>query len=275
MVSGQLDAKELLASFARRLSEWELLTQGDLAAVAALANETTTHPRGADLTSEIDVPRIVLAGWACQMRPHAKRRRQIFGFLLPGDVIGSFWRKPEFIFCQTIALTQLQTVSAQSLLVSNAAGGLRHGALVAAARRAEDHAHHLLLNHIMRLGGRDAYEGLAHLLLELHGRLASNGLAPGGEFQVPVGQRVLAQVMGFSVAHTNHTLQRMVADGLFETRGDVFHLLQPEKMALIAEFSIDGPDTSSREERHERTSQYGAAPIRSIVDATERNLRNA
>ena len=113
----------------------------------------------------------------------------------------------------------------------------------AAARRAEDHAHHLLVDHIVRLGARDAYAGLAHLLLELHTRLERVGLAIGGAFPLPIGQRILAQTLGFSVAHTNHTLQRMAADGLFVMEGDVVRLLQPDRMAALAEFAVINPET--------------------------------
>ncbi len=175
------------------------------------------------------------------MRPHDSRRRQIFGFLLPGDVIGSFWRRPEYAFWRLTALTRLTSVSAEALLAINPDGRFVVPDIVRAARRAEDHAHHLLVDHIVRLGARDAYAGLAHLLLELHTRLERVGLAAGGGFTLPVGQRVLAQTLGFSVAHTNHTLQRMTADGLFMIEGDKVQLLQPDRMATLSEYAVIDP----------------------------------
>ncbi len=239
----------LLGHVARRLADFRLLAPDDCDAVHQLQGaETIHHPRGDDVSPSQDAqPRIIVAGWAGHIRPQALGRRQIFGFLVPGDVIGSFWRQPEYSFHRTVALTRLQSVSAQTLIARTADGSFRHPTVVDAARRAEDHAQHLLLNHIMRLGARDAYAGLAHLLLELHERLECVGLASQGTFRLPLGQRVLAQAMGLSLAHTNHTLQRMAADGLLEADDDVMRLLQPERMATLADFRIEAAYAPPRE----------------------------
>ena len=270
MTSLQPDCEALLRHVARRWSRFADLGRSDVEAVERLAEEATVHPRGADLGPEPgEAPQIVVAGWACHMRPLARRARQIFGFLLPGDAIGSFWRPPEYVFHRTVALTRLQLVSTRSLLAVEADGAFRRPALVAAARRAEDHAQHLLLNHITRLGARDAYSGLAHLLVELHDRLDRVGLACEGEFRLPIGQRVLAQTMGFSLAHTNHTLQRMAEDGLFEAKDDVLRLLQPEKMAELADFQVEDPAEVEQpgEAASRRSSMDGGACRRGLHPA--------
>ena len=177
------------------------------------------------------------------MRPHPTRQRQIFGFLLPGDVIGSFWRDPEFTFHQTVTLTPLVTLSAATL-IGDAPANARYAGLLNAARRAEDYAQHRLYDHLVRLGGRDAYDGLAHLLLEFHARLAAVGLADDDSFIMPIGQRVLAQAMGFSLAHTNHTLQRLAADGLVDADGERVRLLNLARLAALAEPASTGPPLS-------------------------------
>ncbi len=234
--SVQPDRRAILRCLVNRLTTFGTLTASDQEAVQDLLYETEVHLRGTDLTDYSGHPQIILAGWACRMRLDTRGRRQIVGFILAGDAIGSFWRKAEFAPCRSVALTRLHTISAQSLFASDADGAFTYAAVVAAARQAEDYDQHLLFDHIARLGARDAYGGLAHLLLELHGRLDRIGLVQDGEFVLPIGQRVLAQAMGFSVAHTNHTMQRMVSDGLFETKGDVMRLLRPDKMALVADF---------------------------------------
>ncbi len=236
----------ILHHYARRLSDFGAPFASSLPRLESATDEAASHARGADMTAQLaGAPRIVISGWACHMRPHDRRRRQIFGLLLPGDVIGSFWRRPEYAFWRLTALTRLTSVSAANLLALGPDGCLVFPDIVRAARRAEDHAHHLLVDHIVRLGARDAYAGLAHLLLELHARLERVGLATDGVFTLPVGQRVLAQTLGFSVAHTNHTLQRMTADGLFIMEGDKMRLLQPERMADLAEFTIVEPGSAS------------------------------
>ena len=239
-MTGQPDVEAILRHVTRRLGRFADFGRDEAEVVQGLAEEAILHPRGTDLTLwSGQGPWIVLTGWACHLRANAGRPRQIFGFLLPGDVIGSFWRQPDYIFHRTIALTRLQVVSARGLMAVDGDGSPRHPTLLKAARRAEDHAQHLLLDHILRLGARDAYSGLAHLLLELHDRLERVGLAQDGVFRLPIGQRVLAQAMGFSLAHTNHTLQRMTEDGLFEAKDEILRLLEPEKMATLAGFGIE------------------------------------
>ena len=189
---------------------------------------------GAELAPRPDgAPRLVIAGWACQMRPDQARRRQIFGFLLPGDVIGSVWGPAEFTFYQTTALTMTLTLGLAELV----AMGRTRPQVLRAARRAESHAQHRLFDHIVRLGARDAYAGLAHLLLELHARLRGMGLAEDDAFVLPIGQRVLAQAMGFSLVHTNQTLKRMGGDGLLALEGARVRLLQRARMAALCQFT--------------------------------------
>jgi len=236
MPDALVDPKSLLNKVARRLSDYGAFEAEDFAAVAGLSGEALTCPRGTDLTDRADQgPHIVLSGWACQMRLHAERR-QIFSFFMPGDIVGSFWRRPEFAFCRIVALTRLRTIPTKPLFAASDVGDLRHRRVIDAARRAEDHAQHRLFDHMVRLGGRDAYSGLAHLLLELHTRMCEVGLADAAGFQLPLGQRVLAQALGFSVAHVNHTLQRLIGDGLLEVDGGAIRLLQPGRMAALADF---------------------------------------
>ena len=235
MAGAPPDRQTLLGNLARRLSAFGPLDASELAAVEGLAGEAVTLARGADVAClDTRAPYFVMAGWACQMRPHPTRRRQIFGFVLPGDMIGSFWRRPEFTFYRTVALTPLVILSTEGLLAEGP-DGPAYPRLLDAARRSEEHLQHRLFDHLVRLGGRDAYGGLAHLLLEFHTRLSQAGLAHDHAFILPIGQRVLAQTMGFSLAHTNHTLQRMSADGLISIRGDVVHLLDPSRLAALAD----------------------------------------
>ena len=171
-------------------------------------------------------------------------RRQIFLFLLPGDVIGSFCAPSAYAFFRTVALTRLETMDVSGL---TAAEGPGVDALVQAGRRAEDHMQGFLYGHMMRLGAGDAYCGMAHLLLELNERLTrAGGAQREGGFVLPIGQRVLAQSLGVSVTHVNNTLQRMVADGLIAFTGRSVQLLQRERMVTLANFEDAGSSIDER-----------------------------
>ena len=244
MQGARPDQQALLRHVAQDWSRFGPISAGDRAALEHLDADESTYVRNADLASApatAAYPQILTSGLACQMRADPKRRRQIFGFVLPGDIVGSFWRRPEFSFYRTVALTRTTTISAAPLLAVGHDGALAHPEIVRAARRAEDHTQHLLFNHIVRLGQRDAYSGLAHLLIELHDRLSKVGMTRNGELLLAFSQRVLAQAMGFSVAHTNHTLQRMAADRLFEMSGERIRLLARDRMAAVADFVVAPP----------------------------------
>ena len=130
-MSGQSECEAILGHVARRLAQFAELGRSEAGVLADLVEDATLHPRGTDLTTwSREGPWIVLTGWACHSRLHAGRPRQIFGFLLPGDVIGSFWRQPDYIFHSTIALTRMQVVSARNLMAVDSEGNLRHPALV-------------------------------------------------------------------------------------------------------------------------------------------------
>ncbi len=232
----------LLRQVARRLSADAPLSSADVAVIERLQGEATVHRRGADVTPlTLKGPMIITTGWACEMRALAKGGRQIFRFLIPGDFVGSFWPHSPDEGCRIQALTRVGLIAADGLMTRDGAGAPTHRAVLEAARRAEDKARSLLFDHIVRLGARDAYCGLSHLLLELHERCLRAGLAQDGGFPLPIGQRVLAQAMGLTPAHVNHTLQRMTADGLIAAGEQTMRLLQPERMARLSHYATPEP----------------------------------
>jgi CRP-like cAMP-binding protein len=233
--AGLEDRQVLLRRVAARWSDFGRLSPADIAAVDGLCSAAAAHIRSREITAHLQGgPHIILEGWACQMRPQPKRRRQIFGFFVPGDVIGSFWPTPEVRFYRVLALTRVYTVPASLLLTKGADGVLIHHALIEAAQIAEHNAQRWMFSHMERLGGRDAYRALAHLLLEFNDRLEVMGLAEGGRFALPIGQRVLAEALGLSLAHTNLTFRRMTSDGLLQARSGEIQLLQPDRLADLA-----------------------------------------
>lgn len=240
-----LDLCDGLEAFVRRLAAFGAPVEAGWAAARHVTAAPVVHARRGHLHEQPDGgPEIILTGWVSVTRIGQGRSNQVLGFMLPGDFLGSFWRKMEFDFCRMTALTRASTLCARSLLLLNAHGLPAHPEVLRAARRAEDHTRHLLMDHVVRLSARDAYAGLSHLLLELHARLDRIGQVREQEFHMPIGQRMLAQAMGFSVAHTNYTLQRMVSDGLVAFRGQTVRLLEPDRMARLADFTPVHPEAS-------------------------------
>lgn len=187
------------------------------------------------------VPRrvIVVSGWACELRLLADGRRQIFGFLLPGDVIDE--RSTANMGSRgVIALTRLEVVDAD--LGAAAAGPTGENvreALSAAVIEHEDR----LYDHLTRMGRLSARERVLHLLLELHERLDRVGLLKGDSFRIPLTQEVFADALGLSVVHISRTMKQLRQEGLVTFKGGSVTLRQREKLAAMAHYQpVVGPE---------------------------------
>lgn len=216
------------------------LSEEDVAGLGALREACATveeYPAGAELVAEgrRTRPMIVLEGWVARIWHLPDGRRQILNFFLPGDVVGFSFAPARVEMTMISAVTMVRIASCVSLeagLRSDPAlGGLR-AAIHAAARLLED----LLVDQVVRLGRRTAYERMCHLLLELHDRLVTIGRVHDGIFPMPLTQEVLADAMGLSIVHVNRTLQQLRRDGLLELRSGEARLIEPELMATIADF---------------------------------------
>jgi CRP-like cAMP-binding protein len=186
-------------------------------------------------------PTFILSGWACRQRLLSDGRRQIFSILIPGDAIGFCSDPSPISSASAVALTKvtLATVepppggsspSPSSKGVHDPWGFVEHMRLSACLEEG------LLLDHIVRLGRQTAYERTAHLLLELHWRLALIGRADGRSFTMPLTQEVLADFLGLSIVHVNRTLQQLRRDRLIETSGSHVVLLDLTQLTSIADY---------------------------------------
>lgn len=225
-----------LEAVVRRLRTYSALSDAELELMRGFVDRRERHLPGDQLLSEGASrrrPRFILSGWACRQRTLPDGRRQIFSFLLPGDCIACAPRTlPEA--SAVVALTAMETVDAQPVLDAVEAGqapglGYAFGAVEAAE-------HKLLLDHMVRLGRQTAYERVAHFLLELQRRLEIAGLGDDQRFPLPLTQEMMSDALGLSIVHVNRTLQQLRRDQLIELRSGVAILLEPDRLAEIADF---------------------------------------
>src|SRR5205823_5334361 len=71
---------------------------------------------------------------------------------------------------------------------------------------------------IVNLGVRPATSRMAHLLAELHERMASVGLTDDDTFDFPVTQTELAEALGLSAVHVNRVLQAFRARDVLDVQ---------------------------------------------------------
>lgn len=90
------------------------------------------------------------------------------------------------------------------------------------------------------------HQRVGHLLCELHARLSDVGLAEGNSFQLPLDQRGLAEVLGYSVVHVNRAVQELRATDLLTWEGGLVHLPDPAGLARLASFDPAYLELTSR-----------------------------
>ncbi len=155
---------------------------------------------------------IIESGFAARYTWLPNGRRQILGFLLPGDFAGlrcSFYGATrwsigaltplEFAFIPRHLLSQL------SVRLPFFFAALGHARLVE-----DDTTREWLLN----VGTRPAVSRLAHLLCELFTRLKAVGLATANGCNLPLRQADLADALALTPVHVNRVLMAMRRQGL-------------------------------------------------------------
>ena len=155
--------------------------------------------------------------------------------MLPGDAIGLAFRPRPLDTTAAIALTRMVTADAGELL--SEAAMLECPDLSERLHQTAHFEDALLLDHVVRLGRQTAYERVAHLLLELNGRLEAVGLSEGGVFEAPLTQEVMADALGLSVVHINRTLQHLRRERMIVFETGRVSLLAPELLAAAADYA--------------------------------------
>src|SRR4029079_13336079 len=156
-----------------RLKSLAAVSEADTAYLMRTLGPVEHYASGMELLREgevIPAPRYILHGWALRTRFLSDGRRQIFGFVLPGDAIGLCERE------QPLALTTIVSCTPLALCDATAArdaclGINKDFPQITRAHQlamALDEAY--LLHQIIRIGRQTAYERLVHLILELHSR---------------------------------------------------------------------------------------------------------
>ncbi|MEQ1614659.1 MAG: Crp/Fnr family transcriptional regulator [Hyphomicrobiaceae bacterium] len=174
----------------------------------------------------------VLSGWTIKHMSLADGRRQIINYALPGDLLG----------LQGAVFDKMQhTVEALSDVVLcvfdrskiwklyEAHQGLGFDLTWIAANEKS-----ILAEFLVTVGQRTASERIAFLLLTLFRRARNVGLVDMNTMTVPFTQEHLADTIGFSLVHTNKSLNRLWRTGTFEWTGQTIKVLDEAKLADLA-----------------------------------------
>jgi CRP-like cAMP-binding protein len=226
-----------MGAVAHRLSQLSLLSQSELGTLQKLEKrkeyDADALIAGDGLSTQAPL-RFLLSGWACRQRVMPDGRRQIFGFLIPGDVVGTPSGPLTSTFASVVALTAVVTADvplSEDKRPNNSSLSLYSKLITAAEHETEK----LLYDHIVRLGRMNGLERMAHLLLELRRRLSRVGLVNGQSFPMPLRQESLGDALGMSTVHVNRTMQQLRLKKLIHCSGREVTVLDPVRLTALAD----------------------------------------
>ena len=242
-VSGSLGvvSRERQSTFAG-LSDFR---QMDVSRVRTFWRTVERIPAGANIAEHDGRKRqvVVVSGWVSETRILPDGRRQIFAFLLPGDV-ATVNASSHVGSRGLVALTNVEIADAAALTAGEQ-GERVSASLVDAVRQREER----LFDQIVRIGRLTAKERVLNLLLELYDRLDAIGLVKENTFRVPLTQEVFADALGLSVVHINRTLQQLRREGMLTVDRGTVTLHRRHKLASFACYQSETQQALERQPR--------------------------
>ncbi len=178
---------------------------------------------------------VIIQGFAYRYKILPGGRRQILGYVVPGDLCDVHFAVFDHLDHGVASLGDSQVVKIPigkllDLLVRHPAieRGLSLAALVDRS---------ILHEWLLNIGQRNAYQKLSHFFCEMSVRLKAIGHVNGdGSVELPLNQAALADTTGLTLVHINRTLQRMRCEGLIALRRRRLMIRDPERLAAIAGF---------------------------------------
>lgn len=153
-------------------------------------------------------------GWAFRSKMLPDGRRQIFSYVIPGDVIGLRASLLDFSDDTVEALTDCKISSFSLARLYDACR--EHPRLVIALMWSAAREQSMLGEQVMRLGRRNALERVSHFFLELLRRLQIVDEAGRRSFELPLTQELIGDTLGLSIVHVNRTLKKLRQRGLVD-----------------------------------------------------------
>lgn len=203
----------------------------------ALSGAMSIRP-AIDSHAEVKVDSCVaflLSGLACRVRFLSDGRRQLTGFMVPGDLCDHGFLNG----CQgTTKILALQCSMVAEVPMSSFLSVCDdHPDVMRALLRMTAVEGAVNEERIVSLGLRTSAERLAHLFCELHQRLDMVGLVTRGSYEFPVTQAEIGDGLGMSAVHVNRTLQRLRRENFVSAKGGRIHILDEVGLREMAGYN--------------------------------------
>ena len=227
---------EIVRDFFGLIAPNQPLTAQEMGAVESTKVEVCHYPSNTVIKAvgdDADKTYVVRSGWVCSYMDLPDGGRQIADFRIRGDIIGLRGARDKWDetsgSISACSLYVLPTLELNAVL--NAVPSLAAHLIVALSRNSAIRGERLV-----DIGRRSAAVRTAHLLLELHARLAKVGLATGDEYDCPLTQKDLADALGLTPIHVNRTLGELRRSGLVRFQNGKVTFLDREAMIRSTDF---------------------------------------
>lgn len=178
---------------------------------------------------------VLIDGMACRYQMLPSGRRQIIGYILPGDLCDLDFMlvgRPDHSIC-VMTHSKVVRIATPKLL------GIieRHPSIDRALRLAASIDHAILRQWLLNIGQRHGVERLSHFLCEYILRMSLLGQTnEDGPVPFWFNQVALADTLGMSLAHVNRSLQKLRCAGLIRLAKRTLTILNGQGLADLAGF---------------------------------------
>lgn len=179
---------------------------------------------------------IVVDGLACRYKILENGRRQILGFMIPGDFCNVQFVQQN-VYDHNVALlsdSRLIKVPVQRIMAL-----IENNPKISRALSLSVLVEHATLREwLLNVGQRNAIERISHLFCEMRDRYHAIGLMDAsGSFPLLLNQTAIADTTGLTPVHVNRTLQRMRDMGMIELCQRRLTILDHSRLTATAGFN--------------------------------------
>ena len=224
----------------RKLKIFTQLTAAESQFLAKLDSVDTKIPADTDIISSGDMPAdiyLLKKGWAVRYKTLENGARAIIDFILPGD----FMNPDAAVFaaadCSVATITEVSVNRIPTERIAEMFNRFPKLAMAFAWCTAREEA--CLVERLLNIGRRPAYQRLAHFLLELGERQRILGGIGEKQVTLPITQLHLADSLGLSVVHVNRVLRRMREEKLVRLQRGQITLIDVERIEEINGFNAN------------------------------------
>jgi CRP-like cAMP-binding protein len=228
------------ARLIRKLSNYQVLAHDEQRALEHACGEAHRFATRDDLVKEGDRPpgvNLIVEGFACRYKLLPDGRRQIIGYLIPGDMcdvrICILRKMDHAISALTPGRAALFTRDSMLELTDF------HPRLARALWWSTLVDESITREWVVNVGHRTAFERLAHLFCEMFVRLRAAGLADENVCELPLTQTELADALALSAVHVNRVLMELRQTGLVTFRSRRLTIHDHEALRSLAGFTPD------------------------------------